>query len=59
MASKNRRSVNAEVVSRLQASLKWDEYDPASISEMATDIAKLDEQMSGVMDVLRSAGLMR
>lgn len=58
LADKNQRSINAEVVARLRASLRWDAHDP---DEVAVEIRGLDrriDKLEGNMtQVLRRLGL--
>jgi hypothetical protein len=45
LADKNQRSINAEVVARLRASLRWDAHDP---DEVAVEIRGLDRRIDRV-----------
>lgn len=42
LADKNQRSINAEVVARLRASLRWDAHDP---DEVAVEMRGLDRRI--------------
>jgi hypothetical protein len=42
LAEKNQRSINAEIVARLRASLRWDAHDP---DEVAVEIRELDRRI--------------
>jgi hypothetical protein len=42
LADKNQRSINAEVVARLRASLRWDAHDP---DQVAVDLREFDRRI--------------
>jgi len=50
VAEKNQRSINAEIVARLKASLRWEAHDP---DEMARYIDDLDRRMALVFKHLK------
>jgi hypothetical protein len=49
LAEKNHRSINAEIVARLQSSLDLDAYDIAGIAD---DLEKLQDRVSKIEDRL-------
>lgn len=50
-AEKNGRSINAEIVARLENSLGWDQYDPA---KLAVDIQEIRGDVKELWKVVRS-----
>jgi hypothetical protein len=55
-AKKSGRSINAEIVARLQNSLGWDQYDPA---DLARGLDEVERDVARIIEVLRENGLMR
>lgn len=48
-AKKNQRSINAEILSRLQQSFSWGDYD---IAALAADIERLERQVGELQDAV-------
>jgi hypothetical protein len=58
LADKNQRSINAEVVARLRASLRWDAHDPDEVAvEMRSFDRRIDKLEFDVSRVLAHIGL--